>query len=108
MTLHNLCVSVAEKWPFDEATYPDLRGATPQTAFRFAFEHIVFHLITHLGNLARVPEKLDHGESAPEFAEEIRGMLVCVLRLAEAAGISALQLEEMVNAWVVLRKKDTA
>src|SRR5581483_3462828 len=91
-------------WPFDEANYPPLAGATDEQRLTFALAHVMIHQRKALGALATLVDRADHGQPLDirEVEPVVWKMLVNALRLAGLAGLSAERLAELIGDWAAL------
>ncbi|HKP14125.1 MAG TPA: hypothetical protein VJZ91_18530 [Blastocatellia bacterium] len=99
--LSGLLELVATSWPFDEANYPPLAGATDEQRLHFALTHVMIHQQKSLGALAALVDRADHGQplDLSEAEPMVWKMLVNALRLAGLAGLSAARLAELIGTW---------
>ena len=81
---------IAEKFVFDEASYPLLQKLSPEEKLQFSVNHSLQHMAKVLGKIATHLEDVDHGGagSADLLHEGLVKQLINVLRLAELLDIS--------------------
>lgn len=101
MHLRNLVDTVVEHWPFDEESYPAMRGLTTEERRRFALRHVLFHQVKAVAKLTETMERHDHGAPLDEvkLQQAIRNFLINTLRLAAVAGIKPNRLTADIQGW---------
>lgn len=85
---------IAKHFPFDEKTYPELKGADEKKHLIFAIRHSAMHFAKTAGKIAAVSEDADHGTEIKinELKENASKALVNTLRLAELLNMSETDL----------------
>lgn len=97
--IDKLIVFIAEHFKFDEATYPELKGASSEKRLEFAIRHSALHFSKTTGKIAAVSEDADHGGSLDIEAvkENVSKALISVLRLAELVGMSETDIVDAIE-----------
>lgn len=96
--LASLMAYIAEHFPFTQEKYPKLDFSTPDRARMSGVEHSLVHITKTGGKLATQVERFHHGGpvSDAELEKEAAKAVVNALNLANALGMSAEQLAEMI------------
>jgi len=81
---------IAKYFPFDEKTYPELKGANKEKHLIFAIRHSAIHFAKTAGKIAAVSEDADHNRKIKigELKENTSKSLINTLRLAELLNMS--------------------
>lgn len=103
MTLERILLRVKAGWPWTDANYPGY-GALPEGRMRelFRLKHVLLHLTKQVGAVAAAIERAEHrpGDRGPEHAKRVEtcGKLIAsALKLADASGVDAGELEKWLS-----------
>lgn len=110
MRIEALRQRVAKRWPFDAAHYPRIEEFHGAERRKFIADHIARHLSEECGKLARFLEQLDHSRDLgfsfdarhvnADLVPIIRDLMVCTLRLADAAGVPQERINDALETYL--------
>lgn len=66
LNLAEILEVVAEQWPLDEQTYPDMKGHTEPEQKMMAIRHVLLHMIK-LSDVAELVEQFEYGRYRAEL-----------------------------------------
>lgn len=69
LTLQKTMDIVAEQWPLDEETYPDMKGRSDPEKKMMGIRHVLLHMIK-LTDIVDFVEKFEHGRYRTELSNE--------------------------------------
>jgi len=108
MELKEIIQLVKDNWPFDEKNYPRISELLGGADLKFFSIQIVLHDIQKATRLlVTTYEPADHGVPLDENAlrDDVRSLLISILRLASIIGVSAEDLEESLMRWAMEKHK---
>ena len=90
---------IAEKYPFNEEKYPELKNANKKEVLKFAIRHSALHFSKTTGKISAISEDADHGEeiNIDELKKQSAKSLINTLRIAELLNMSGEDLIKLIE-----------